>query len=669
MLDKTTSKEECDIKRIFSEKSPHLFNRYAGVRTKLELDLKRINAPYYSEHGLVHCDNILRNIDLIVPYDIKCRMGDNELFCLFCSILLHDIGRIKQEEPYESFKGTNKDHARRSFDWVMEHGEEILGLDRPYIEPIAWICLGHGDVERAKDEIRDIFNDYMVPIDNQRIDILFLISLLRLGDVLDIGFRRVPKIAVTSLWNLPPGEIKFILKDYLTNAVIINPKDRTIKITIRKPANIDNVIFSDIETNLIKNKCGEVLDSAMGHLTRRGVFFRPIDVQIIGGGPEKAIEKLLKEELTEETFTELAEEYEKATSHEETGKIIPISIRSADKKRKRRKGNSIDVIILGGGYAKRLWPLTQNKPKPLLKIMGKEILSYILDDLNNFDNVNRIYVSVNKEFEKHFVDFFNKNRYNMPIELIIEPHANYSDRLGPIGGLEYILRVKGSGDYMIIAGDNIFEYNLSDFFNFYMKQNKSIIALQLPPHLRDMSQFGIVEVDETGAIKDFDEKPKWPANKFISTGCYVLTQEDFDLVSDYIEVGKDVDSLGKFMKWLAEDEECGILGYIFKGEWFDVGTLDTLLLANQYYLKPCNLGNMIGNVEIKNNVYIDEGTRIVDSEIGPNVYVGKNCKIADSKISDALIYDNVKIEEGTIQHSVIDEGSNVAGKISGIIAR
>lgn len=669
MPDKTISNEECDIKRIFSEKSPHLFNRYAGVRTKLELDLKRINAPYYSEHGLVHCDNILRNIDLIVPYDVKCRMGGNELFCLFCSILLHDIGRIKQREPYESFKGTNKDHARRSFDWVMEQGEEILGLDRPYIEPIAWMCLGHGDVEGTKDKIKDIFNDYMVPIDNQRMDILFLISLLRLGDVLDIGFRRVPKIAITSLWNLPPGEIKFILKDYLTNAVIIDPKDRTIKITIRKPANIDDVIFSDIETNLIKNKCGEVLNSAMEHLTRRGVFFRPIDVQIIGGGPEKAIEKLLKEELTEETFTELAEEYEKAISHEETGEIIPISIRSADKKRKRRRGASIDVIILGGGYAKRLWPLTQNKPKPLLKIMGKEILSYMLDDLNNFDNVNRVYVSTNKEFKEYFLEFFKENMYpNMTVELIVEPHASYSKKLGPIGGLEYIREVKGASDYMIIAGDNMFEYKLSDFFSFYMGRNKSTIALQLPPHLRDMSQFGIVEV-EAEVIIDFDEKPAWPENKFISTGCYVLTQEDFDLVSDYIEAGKDIDSLGKFMKWLAEDEECGILGYVFKGEWFDVGTLDTLLLASQHYLKPGNLGNMIGTVDIKSNVYIDEGTRIIDSEIGPNVYVGKNCKITDSKISDALIYDNVKIEEGTIQHSVIDEGSSVAGKISGIIAR
>ncbi|HHD82877.1 MAG TPA: hypothetical protein ENK92_02100, partial [Bacteroidetes bacterium] len=495
------------------------------MRTKLEPELARINAPYYSEHGLVHCDNILKNIDLTVPYNIKYRMGENELFCLFCSILLHDIGRIKQKEPYESFKEINKDHARRSFDWVMENGEEMLGLDRVYIEPIAWICLGHGDVAGAEDEIKNARNDCMIPIDNERMDILFLISLLRLGDVLDIGFRRVPTIAITSLWNLPPGEIKFILKDYLTDAVIIDSKGWIIEVTLKKPSNIDGTIFSDIETNLIRNKCNEVLESVMEHLKRRDVFFRSIDVKTIKSGPVKALGKLLEKERTEETFKEMAEEYEKvtlpektpsepsivygntyerendivsseqneevaeehekSTSHVETGEMISISIKPADKKRKRIGGTLIDVIILGGGYAKRLWPLTQNKPKPLLKIMGKEILSYILDDLNNFDNVNQVYVSTNKEFKEHFLEFFNKNRYpNMNVELIIEPHANYSEKLGPIGGLKYIRDVKGDRDYMIIAGDNMFEYNLSDFFGFYMKHNKSILALQLPPHLR-----------------------------------------------------------------------------------------------------------------------------------------------------------------------------------------
>jgi len=94
-----------------------------------------------------------------------------------------------------------------------------------------------------------------------------------------------------------------------------------------------------------------------------------------------------------------------------------------------------------------------------------------------------------------------------------------------------------------------------------------------------------------------------------------------------------------------------------------------LLSANRHYLKSSNFGDTTGDVKIRNNVYIDEGSIIIDSAIGPDVYVGKNCVITDSKISDALIYDNVKIDLGEIQHSVIDEGSHVTGKMSGIIAR
>ena len=329
----------------------------------------------------------------------------------------------------------------------------------------------------------------------------------------------------------------------------------------------------------------------------------------------------------------------------------------------------MDVIILVGGFAERLWPLTQDKPKSLLKIMGREILSYIFDNLNNFDNVGQIYVSTNTEFKRHFIDFFNEHDYsNMDIELIIEPRARSGKKLGPNGGLEYIREAKGVRDYLIIAGDNMFKFSLSDFFNFYKRRNKSVIALQLPSYLRGMSQLGIVEVDQTDAVIEFDEKPAWPENKLISTGCYILTQEDFNLVSDYIRAGKDIDSLGKFMRWLAMEENRGIIGYKFMEDWFDVGTLDSLLSANRSYLKANILGRITGNVKIYDNVYIDDGTIIRDSEIGPDVYVGKNCVITRSKIADALIYDNVTINDGVIRHSVIDEDSSVTGNMSGIIA-
>lgn len=334
----------------------------------------------------------------------------------------------------------------------------------------------------------------------------------------------------------------------------------------------------------------------------------------------------------------------------------------------------MDVIILVGGYAERLWPLTHDRPKSLLKIMGKEILSYTLDKLNNFRNVDQIYISTNSEFRMHFIDFFNEHDSysDMDIELIIEPHAKHSERLGPIGGLEYVREVKDDGDCMVIAGDNMFEYSLSDFSNFYMKWNRSAIALQLPPFLRIMSQYGIAEVDGTDVIVELVEKPTWPKHKFVSTGCYIFTQEDFNLLPNYIEAGENMDNLGEFMKWLTEDNRSRVMGYRFTDAWFDVGTLDTLLLANQYYIRTGNMGEVIGDAKklIKDNVYIDEGAIIKDSEIGPDVYIGKNCVITGSKIADALIYDDVTINEGVIQHCVIDEGKNIAnGSVSGIIAR
>jgi NADH:ubiquinone oxidoreductase subunit len=266
----------------------------------------------------------------------------------YSSILLHDIGRIKQEKFYELFRETNKDHARRSRDWIIENGESE-GLDIVYINPIAWICWGHGDVEGAENEIRHTFNNCMVPIENEEVDMLFLISLLRLGDVLDIGFKRIPKHVIDSLWKIPDSEIKYILKDYLTNGVIINTYGKTgkiIKITVRKPSNIDNALFSDIETNLIKNKCEEVLNSVMEHLNRRDIFFRPIDVQIIEARPEKIIERLVRKEITKETYTEMTEEYERARLLKPI-KVITISQKHEDEI--REPVNISDEVSNSGG--------------------------------------------------------------------------------------------------------------------------------------------------------------------------------------------------------------------------------------------------------------------------------------------------------------------------------
>ena len=329
-MDKMAHMEESKIEDILLERSLQLFKEYEGIRTRLKSTIERINGPYYSEHGLEHCNNILKSINLIVPPNIKYEMKINELFCLLCSILLHDIGRISQNRPYELLRETNRDHAHRSFDWIMENGERILGLDMPYIKPVAWICWGHGDVEGVETQIKRTFKDCMVPIENEEMDILFLISLLRLGDVLDIGFRRIPKPLIDSLWEIPDSEIKFILKDYLTNAVIIDSKKRRIKITLRRPSNLDAAIFSEIETNLIKNKCEEVLNSAMEHLEHKDIYFKPIDVQTIEGGPEEIIERLLRREVTEETYTEMDKGYREATNK---GEVIPVYSKSTNEKK------------------------------------------------------------------------------------------------------------------------------------------------------------------------------------------------------------------------------------------------------------------------------------------------------------------------------------------------
>jgi glucose-1-phosphate thymidylyltransferase len=342
----------------------------------------------------------------------------------------------------------------------------------------------------------------------------------------------------------------------------------------------------------------------------------------------------------------------------------------------------MDAIVLVGGYAERLWPLTLNKPKSLLKIMAKEILSHVLDRLKDFDKVEEIIISTSKDFKDQFANFLDKNGdiySDLDISIATEPLGKNGRKLGPNGGLEFIRRKMGARDYIIISGDNIFEFNLSDLVNFYEETDSSVIALQEPTYLKAISGYGLVEVDENNKILKFEEKPDWPRTKLISTGCYILKKEDFELISEYMslvvpeyirENEKFDDSLGEFMKWLVEKKKHEIMGYRFTDAWFDIGTLDTLLSANKYYLKHGRYGHIVGNTQIEDPVHIGEDSAVIDSIIGPDVYIGKNCLIRKCIISDALVYDNVTLGDVEIHHSVVDEGYSIltASKVSGILA-
>jgi len=129
------------------------------------------------------------------------------------------------------------------------------------------------------------------------------------------------------------------------------------------------------------------------------------------------------------------------------------------------------AIILAGGYAKRLWPLTKNKPKQLLSVGGRPMIEYIMEKLEAQKEINKIIICTNKKFEDNFKQWLSEYKLTKDISLVIEPTLSEKNKLGSVGALGYLIRGKNiDGELMIIGGDNLFEFDLRDLINYYRKK-------------------------------------------------------------------------------------------------------------------------------------------------------------------------------------------------------
>jgi glucose-1-phosphate thymidylyltransferase len=238
-------------------------------------------------------------------------------------------------------------------------------------------------------------------------------------------------------------------------------------------------------------------------------------------------------------------------------------------------------IVLAGGYAKRLWPLTLDKPKPLLPLGNKCILDFIISKLMEVDNLEEIIISTNKKFEDHFINWLNERNYKK-ISIISEPSTREEEKLGPISAIWEIVKNK-PGDYIIIAGDNIFSVSLKEMVDFYKKVKSPIVALFEMDNIELVKQYACVAIEKDSSIIDFEEKPKVPKTCLVATCIYILPWSSLSKIEYYLKTGNPPDPIGKFIEWLSKNEK--IYGFKFKGYWYDIGSYESYMKAKEFFNK------------------------------------------------------------------------------------
>lgn len=229
------------------------------------------------------------------------------------------------------------------------------------------------------------------------------------------------------------------------------------------------------------------------------------------------------------------------------------------------------ALILAAGYATRLYPLTKDYPKPLLKLGKKPILNYIVEKLSDLDNLNEIIVITNSKFFSHFKNWSRNLTIRKRFCLIDDLTRNLSDRLGAIGDLRFVVdRKRIKEDLLVIAGDNIFDTGLEEFISFAQKKRSPVIGAYKLRNKTKAKKYGVIQLDHKNRLIDFKEKPKLPKSTLVAMCLYYFPKDKLSLIREYMDYEEyKHDTAGSYISWLKN--KVPVYVFVFGGSWFDIG--------------------------------------------------------------------------------------------------
>ncbi len=238
----------------------------------------------------------------------------------------------------------------------------------------------------------------------------------------------------------------------------------------------------------------------------------------------------------------------------------------------------MQALILAAGYATRLYPLTKNRPKPLLRIGEKTILDYLLEKFSDIKIIDHVYVVTNERFFADFRDWAERtnrsDRYpDFEVQVVNDCTSSNETRLGAIADIQFVLdRYPVKEDCLITAGDNIFQFDFRAFLQFFQAKQSDIILAHEVKNVERLRSAGVVEIDSMQRVIGFEEKPKMPKSRLIAPALYIIKKEHLTLFGQYLDSKNPSDAPGSFIAWL--QQVVPVHAFVMQEHYYDIGTLE-----------------------------------------------------------------------------------------------
>ncbi|BDC17385.1 glucose-1-phosphate thymidylyltransferase [Acidianus sp. HS-5] len=323
------------------------------------------------------------------------------------------------------------------------------------------------------------------------------------------------------------------------------------------------------------------------------------------------------------------------------------------------------AVILHGGQGTRLRPLTHTGPKQLIKVAGKPVSQWVLEQIRDA-GIKDVILVLGDNTPKKVVDYYGDGSpFGVNITYVYQGEAR--------GLADAVYKVKEvvSGKFLVYLGDNLVPYDLRKFISF--KGSASILLANVD----NPNRFGVAVLKE-GRVVKLVEKPKEPISTLALVGVYAFTEEIFDVIEGLkpswrgeLEITDAIQSL--------IDEGKEVDYEIVQGWWKDTGTPKDILEANSFLLDRyaerkiegevkgstvdgrviIEKGAVIENSVVRGPAFIGKGSKVINSYIGPFTSIGDSSEVIDSEVEYSVILDGVRIRGVSLMDSLIGNNSTV----------
>lgn len=243
------------------------------------------------------------------------------------------------------------------------------------------------------------------------------------------------------------------------------------------------------------------------------------------------------------------------------------------------------ALVLAAGYGTRLYPLTRDRPKPLLPVGGRPLLDRLASDLDGADALREILVVVNDRFEGEMRGWASaaRERLSLPLTVLSDGTERPEERLGAVGDIAFVVEEADvEEDLLVVAGDNLFEFDVGRMPREHADDPAAaVVAVEERRDRERLRRSGVAVVGEDGLLKQLVEKPDRPPTRTAVAPLHLYREEVLPLFRRYVDGGGEADAPGHFLEWLVPRRS--VRAWRMPGPRHDIGTPDAYRATRARY--------------------------------------------------------------------------------------